>query len=67
MICPTKQHKAINEKFKDLIEWTFQWEGSALLAYNKIKNLSLLLHTNTDINVGHVKLCLKPDYIQTIF
>ena len=53
----TKSHNLIKEKLTELIEQTFNREGSLYLACND-KNAFLLLNNLNDINCGHVRKCV---------
>ena len=51
----------LQEELKGLIEWYFQ--GKFHSSLHVTKTLSLLLSTKTDINVGPVKTCAKPEHM----
>ena len=53
----TLPHNLIKEKLTELIEQTFNREGSLYLACND-KNTLLLLDNLNDINCGHVRKCV---------
>ena len=53
----TLPHNLINEKLTELIEQTFNREGSLYLACNE-KNAFLLLNNLNDISCGHVRKCV---------
>ena len=55
----TLPHNLIKEKLINLIEWTFNREGSLYIACNE-RQASSLLKTQNDINFGLVKTCVKP-------
>ena len=55
----TLPHNLIKEKLINVIEWTFEREGSPYIAVTKDR-LSSLLETQNDINFGRVKTCVKP-------
>ena len=51
----TLPHNLIKEKLTELIEQTFNREGSLYLASNENKMPFLLLNNLNDINCGHVR------------
>ena len=53
----TLPHNLIKEKRTELIEQTFNREGSLYLACND-KNAFLLLNNLNDLNCGHVRKCV---------
>ena len=53
----TLSHNLIIEKLTEIIEQTFNREGSLYLACND-KNAILLLNNLNDINCGHVRKCV---------
>ena len=53
----TLPHNLIKEKLTELIEKTFNREGSLYLACND-KNAFLLVNNLNDINCGHVRKCV---------
>ena len=53
----TLSHNQIKEKLTELIEQTFNREGSLYLDCND-KNAFLLLNNRNDINCGHVRKCV---------
>ena len=55
-------HNLIKEKLTELIEQTFNREGSLYLACND-KNAFLLLNNLNDINYGHVRKCVMRSII----
>ena len=58
----TLPHNLIKEKLTELIEQTFNREGSLYLACND-KNAFLLLNNLNDINCGHVRKCVMRSII----
>ena len=63
----TLPHNLIKEKLIELIEQTFNREGSLYLACND-KNAFLLLNNQNDINCVHVRKCMMHSIIfWTIF
>ena len=55
-------HNLIKEKLTELIEQTFNREGSLYLACND-ENVFLLLNNLNDINCGHVRKCVMRSII----
>ena len=55
----TLPHNLNKEKLINLIEWTFEREGSPYIACTKDR-LSSLLKTQNDINLGLAKTSVKP-------
>ena len=58
----TLPHNLIKEKLTELIEQTFNREGSLYLACNN-KKAFLLLNNLNDINCGHVRKCMMRSII----
>ena len=58
----TLRHNLMKEKLTELIEQTFNREGSPYLACND-KNAFLLLNNLNNINCGHVRKCVMPSII----
>ena len=58
----TFSHNLIKEKLTELIEQTFNREGSLYLACND-KNAFLLLTNLNDINCGHLRKCVMLSFI----
>ena len=58
----TMSHNLIKEKLTELIEQTFNREGSLYLACND-KNAFLHLNNLNDINCGHVRKCVMHSII----
>ena len=54
----TLPHNLIKEKLNDLIEWSFERECCHTLPVTN-ETRSIPLNTKIDINVGHVKICVK--------
>ena len=54
----TLPHNLIKEKLTELIEQTFNREGSLYLACNDKNAFFLLLNNLNDINCGHVRECV---------
>ena len=59
----TLPHNLIKEKLTELIEQTFNREGSLYLACNDKNAFFLLLNNLNDINCGHVKMCDALHYL----
>ena len=58
----TFSHNLLKEKLTELIEQTFNREGSLYLACND-KNAFLLLTNLNDINCGHLRKCVMLSFI----
>ena len=58
----TLPHNLIKENLTELIEQTFNTEGSLYLVCNN-KNDFLRLNNLNDINCGHVRICVMPSII----
>ena len=58
----TLPHNLIKEKLTELIEQTFNREGSLYLAFND-KEAFLLLNNLYDMNCGHVRKCVMHSII----
>ena len=59
----TLPHNLIKEKLTELIEQTFNREGSLYLACNDKNAFFLLLNNLNDINYGHVRKCVMRSII----
>ena len=59
----TLPHNLIKEKITELIEQTFNREGSLYLACNDKNAFFLLLNNLNDINCGHVRKCVMRSII----
>ena len=59
----TLPHNLIKEKLTELIEQTFNREGSLYLACNDKNAFFLLLNNLNDINCGHVRKCVMRSII----
>ena len=58
----TLPHNLIKEKLTELMQQTFNREGSLYSACNN-KNAFLLLNNLIDISCGHVRKCVMPSII----
>ena len=64
----TLPHNLIKEKLTELIEQTFNREGSLYLAYNDKNAFFLLLNNLNDINCVHARKCvMRPIMFWTIY
>ena len=59
----TLPHNLIKEKLTELIEQTFNREGSLYLACNDKYAFFLLLNSPNDIDCGHVRKCVMRSII----
>ena len=59
----TLPHNLIKEKLTELIEQTFNREGSLYLACNDKNAFFLLLNNLNDINWGHFRKCVVLSFI----